>query len=71
MKYPGGYFVSKSCVSSTSCKQTDINIIGLGFWITCCSNNNCNDANSINQKHSFVYIYSVLFILFFVFLLNK
>lgn len=48
--YPGGALVMKSCVPSTVCKATGFGLGSFGFWIGCCTTDNCNSASGLQPK---------------------
>jgi hypothetical protein len=50
LNYPGGSLVMKSCVPSAACKATGFGLGSFGFWIGCCTTDNCNSASSLAPK---------------------
>ncbi|CAF0753328.1 unnamed protein product [Brachionus calyciflorus] len=61
IRYPGGSFVSKACVASSLCKESSINVAGLGYWLTCCTGDLCNSANRILNTNTFAHVGSIVF----------
>ena len=36
IKYPGGALITKTCTPASACTSTSLNLLGFGFWMSCC-----------------------------------
>jgi hypothetical protein len=61
--HPAGFYVTKTCVSSDSCKETSITLFGLGFSTSCCRFDNCNQSEIILSNKFLI----TLILYFFIF----
>lgn len=68
IKYLGGFMISKGCVPASGCKESSISLMGIGYWLNCCTNaDNCNSADKINISFIF-YTLTILLNSYFQFL---
>ncbi len=44
IRYPGGAFITKGCVPAAACTSSSLGIAGVGYWIDCCTTDDCNSA---------------------------
>jgi hypothetical protein len=51
INYPGGSLKTKSCIVSSACKETNYGLAGYGFFIGCCTTDNCNSASGLVPKY--------------------
>jgi hypothetical protein len=51
----------KQCVPNATCTEVTYGVGNAGFWMNCCSNDNCNSADSLISNRLSVTI-GILFI---------
>lgn len=67
IRWPGGSLITKSCVPSSSCSTTNINVFGLGFWLNCCSGDYCNSSGMVEPKMAIMFASLAFLAAFFKF----
>lgn len=65
INYPGGSLKTKSCIATTACKATNYGFAGYGFFISCCTTDNCNSASGLIPKYIPIIASISAFLVFF------
>ncbi len=62
--YPGGFLVTKACVSSSQCSSIKVPLIAFEYSMSCCTTDGCNSAGLLKYKLSIILASLFLTIIF-------